>query len=177
MEKKEEKSMWTQFMDMYSGGGSKLEWNYIYIEAPIDKAKIIFQNKFGRNPEKVTCTCCGADYSINESESLEQATGYERNCRYAYFDKEGKEVHKDIAWVSGRGLLKGLTEKYIEESDNIKIKEMTEKYPDNDWEEYYKYLTLQEYKEKKNILIISKNEIKKNEYVGRLKKEGYVWID
>lgn len=74
--------MWTQFMDMHSGGSSKEEWQYIYIEAPEAEAKVIFYNQFDHNPERVTCTCCGNDYSISESETLEQATAYERGCKY-----------------------------------------------------------------------------------------------
>lgn len=69
-------------MDMNSGGGSKEDWEYIYIEAPGDEAKVIFYNRFGHNPERVTCTCCGNDYSITESKTLEQATAYERGCAY-----------------------------------------------------------------------------------------------
>lgn len=84
--------MWTQFMDMHSGGGSKEKWEYIYIEAPESEARTIFYNRFGHNPERVTCTCCGEDYSITEYESLEQATAFERGCRYS--DASGK-------WVEG----------------------------------------------------------------------------
>lgn len=74
--------MWTRFMDMHSGGGSKEEWEYIYIEAPEEEAKVIFYNKFGHNPDRVTCTCCGGDYSIDESETLEEATAYDRGCEW-----------------------------------------------------------------------------------------------
>ena len=74
--------MWTQFWDMHSGGGSKEPFEMIYIEAPEEEAKIIFFNRFGHNPERVTCTCCGEDYSIREHESLEQLTAYHRNCAY-----------------------------------------------------------------------------------------------
>lgn len=69
-------------MDMHSGGGSKLDWEYIYIEAPQAEAEVIFQSRFGRNPHRVTCTCCGSDYLINEYESLEKATAYERGCAW-----------------------------------------------------------------------------------------------
>ena len=87
--KAEKKSKWTLFWDMHSGGGTK-EYPYemIYIEAPIDEAKVIFYNRFGHNPERVTCTCCGEDYSISESDTLEQASGYHRNCLW---DKETKK--------------------------------------------------------------------------------------
>ena len=84
--------MWTQFMDMHSGGASKEEWEYIYIEAPEEEAIVIFYNRFGHNPNRVTCTCCGDDYSISESETLEHVTAYERGC---LFDKQqGRYVDK-----------------------------------------------------------------------------------
>jgi hypothetical protein len=81
--KKKKKMKWTQFMDMYSGGGTKEKpYEMIYIEAPKSEAKVIFYNKFGHNPERVSCICCGGDYLISESVSLEQASAYQRNCRY-----------------------------------------------------------------------------------------------
>lgn len=80
--------MWTKFMDMYSGGGSKEAREYIYIEAPEEEAKVIFYNRFGHSADRVTCTCCGSDYSVSESETLEEATAYERGCMY---DKEQKK--------------------------------------------------------------------------------------
>lgn len=73
---------WTQFMDMHSGGGLKEPYQYIYIEAPEADAQIIFYNRFGHNPERVSCTCCGDDYSIDDSDSLEQATAYNRGCKW-----------------------------------------------------------------------------------------------
>lgn len=72
--------VWTHFWDMHSGGGSKEKWEHIYIEAPIDEAKVIFYNRFGHNPERVSCTCCGSDYAIDEVATLAQATGYQRGC-------------------------------------------------------------------------------------------------
>jgi hypothetical protein len=72
--------MFTRFMDMHSGGGTKEPpYEYIYIEAPEAEAKVIFYNRFGHNPERVTCTCCGEDYSIDSYETLEDATAYD--CR------------------------------------------------------------------------------------------------
>jgi hypothetical protein len=71
---------------MHSGGGTKEEpYEKIYIEAPEDEAKVIFYNRFGHSPERVSCTCCGEDYSISESSSLEEITGYHRGCA---FDKK-----------------------------------------------------------------------------------------
>lgn len=73
---------WTRFMDMHSGGSQKLDFSNLYIEAPEAVAKAVFFNRFGRSPDRVTCTCCGKDYSITEEETLELATAYERGCRY-----------------------------------------------------------------------------------------------
>lgn len=75
--------MWTHFWDMHSGGRTKEEpYNHIYIEAPEEEAIVIFYNRFGHNPNRVTCTCCGEDYSISSNESLEQLTGFHRGCHY-----------------------------------------------------------------------------------------------
>lgn len=75
-------SKWTLFWDMNSGGGTKEDYDKIYVELPEDKAAVWFYNRFGHSPYRVSCTCCGGDYSISESESLEQASGYHRNCKY-----------------------------------------------------------------------------------------------
>lgn len=83
---------WTRFMDMHSGGGLKEEpYSYIYIEASEEEARVIFYNRFGHNPERVTCTCCGEDYSISSFESLSQATAYDRGCR-----------HDGVQWLEER---------------------------------------------------------------------------
>lgn len=91
--------MWTRFMDMSSGGSRKEDFAYCFIEAPENEAKIIFYNMFGHNPERVTCTCCGEDYSISEYSTLEQASAYERGCD---FDNESncwiEAPNKDRAW-------------------------------------------------------------------------------
>jgi len=92
---------WTQFMDMHSGGNSKEKWAYIYIEAPEDEARTIFYNRFGHNPERVSCTCCGEDYSITENESLEQATAYNRGCRFDKKTNSYVEKPSDQPWAKG----------------------------------------------------------------------------
>lgn len=89
---------WTRFMDMHSGGGQKLDWGYIYIEAPEQEAKVIFYNRFGRNPNRVTCTCCGEDYSLSEADTLAEVTGYERGCDYR--DRKYVEAPSTRAWAS-----------------------------------------------------------------------------
>ena len=89
--------MWTEFMDMYSGGGQKENFSHCFIEAPENEAKVIFYNRFGHNPERVTCTCCGDDYSIREYETLEQATAYERNCKYVkdHYIEEKRDSYRE----------------------------------------------------------------------------------
>jgi len=74
---------WTHFFDMHSGGGQKEEWEHIYIQAPEDEAVIIFQNLFGHNPWRVSCSCCGSDYILTESNDLAQLTAYYRECRFS----------------------------------------------------------------------------------------------
>jgi hypothetical protein len=74
--------MWTLFWDMNSGGKQKEKQSKIYIQAPQEEAKVIFYNRFGHNPERVTCTCCGEDYSINEHATLTQASAYHRHCAW-----------------------------------------------------------------------------------------------
>jgi len=71
-------SKWTLFWDMHSGGGQKLDWGYVFIEADKDKAVEIFMETFGRYPYNVSCECCGEDYSIDESDSLEESSKYHR---------------------------------------------------------------------------------------------------
>jgi hypothetical protein len=63
---------------MHSGGSQKLEWGHIFIEAEEEEAGIIFYNRFGKDPDSVTCSCCGADYSVREYDSLEEATEFHR---------------------------------------------------------------------------------------------------
>lgn len=111
--------VWTSFWDMHSGGGQKENWSKIFIEAPEEEAEVIFQNKFGHNPHRVTCTCCGPDYSIDEHETLEQATGYHRGCAYGKDDEEGY-----IEKPSGESWRKYMTlEEYLSTGDALAIYE------------------------------------------------------
>lgn len=80
--------MWTQFWDMHSGGNTKVKpYNKIFIEAPEEEAVTIFYNRFGRNPNCVTCTCCGEDYAISKSATLEEATAFHRGCAWDAAEK------------------------------------------------------------------------------------------
>lgn len=73
--------MWVQFWDMNSGGDRKERWPHIYIECQgIEQAKAIFYHRFGHNPDRVSCTCCGEDYSVTENIDLGQLTGFQHNA-------------------------------------------------------------------------------------------------
>lgn len=147
--------MWTQFMDMHSGGGIKEKlYQYIYIEAPEAEAKIIFYNRFGHNPDRIACTCCGPDYSITgDSATLAEATAFNRNCE----------------WDEN-------SQKYVDEQSqhNLEIRKQTNT-PDKD--KWGIYIPLLQYLKSKDVLVIRKKDIKKSERVGKLPPQGYVWVD
>lgn len=70
---------WTQFMDMHSGGGTKTDYEYIYIEANTeDEAIELFEEIFDEYPYSVACGCCGDNFSVSSYDTLEEATNYER---------------------------------------------------------------------------------------------------
>ncbi len=153
--------MWTQFWDMNSGGGLKEDWHYIYIEAPLEEAKVIFYNRFGHNPERVTCTCCSDDYSISEEETLEQITAFHRNCKY-----HGPPRDKDGLW--GEHNRKG---RYFEEEEVIPKGFVISH--DLHWGDYQ---TLDDYIGNDDVLVIYDKDIKKKERKGDIPEQGYVWV-
>lgn len=87
----------TRFMDMHSGGRAKIRRNgidqdCIYIEAPEKLGVAIFKEMYDREPDNITCQCCGSDYSVSFSDDLAQATGYDRGCdwddeKHGYIEK------------------------------------------------------------------------------------------
>ena len=80
--------VWTKFWDMHSGGGCKEPpYEKIYIEAAERVAARVFYSRFGHNPNRVSCTCCGEDYSISEHETLEDATDYHRAGEFVPISK------------------------------------------------------------------------------------------
>jgi hypothetical protein len=152
--------MWTHFMDMHSGGGQKLDWSHIFIEAPQGEAESIFYAMFGRNPNRVTCTCCGEDYSISEHESLEQATGFERGCAYEYTDAEGNSFGDDIWYklpIEKRRELKG---RYVERTGPKAWKA---------------YCTLDDYLATGKVKTVRASEIAQGMADTPVPEEGYVW--
>lgn len=118
---------WTRFHDMHSGGGQKLDWGMIYIQAPQEEAERVFYARFKRNPNKVTCTCCGPDYSIDESSDLYQATGFERGCGWAddkYTETSGDSKYALNEYITldeyvakGKNGPRGNTAHFIAKSD------------------------------------------------------------
>jgi hypothetical protein len=70
--------MWTHFYDMHSGGTQKETFAHCFIQESEEIACQVFYNRFGHNPHRVTCTCCGPDYNIYEERSLDEATKYYR---------------------------------------------------------------------------------------------------
>lgn len=71
---------WTHFYDMHSGGGQKLDWSSIFVQAPYAEAVDWFADRY-RDPYYVTCDCCGGDYSVSEYKTLDGATEYHRVTR------------------------------------------------------------------------------------------------
>lgn len=110
--------MWTHFWDMHSGGEQKERFAHCFIEAPEDEAKIIFYNRFGHNPDRVTCTCCGNDYSITECDTLAEATAYQRNCEYDQILQKYVEFARKSEYVNYDHIP---LEKYIQQDDVMVI--------------------------------------------------------
>lgn len=95
--KNKSKLRWFHFNDMHSGGGRKLAWEHIFVQARNEDAAVNkFKRLFDRDPHHVTCSCCGPDYSISDDDTLENATAYHRGCK----------------WVPEAGLVAG---HYVEE--------------------------------------------------------------
>ena len=94
------KGVWTKFWDMCSGGKEKEKWEIIYIQASEDEAKVIFYNRFGHNPERVTCTCCGEDYSISSESDIHELTSYhQRGCELEEYMQK-----KDVLFIFSDGV-------------------------------------------------------------------------
>ncbi len=152
---------WTQFMDMHSGGGQKLEWSYVYIQAPQKEAEIVFQHRFKRNPHRVTCTCCGPDYSISESPTLEQATGYERGCDSVYVAPDGNIYTEDDWYGLPIEKRRGLEHRYMERAATRRFSK--------------EYMPLDKYLAKDTVHVVMASTITAAERKGKLRREGYVW--
>ena len=161
--------MWTRFMDMHSGGSQKEKWPYIYIEAPEKEAISVFYNRFGHNPKRVTCACCGADYSISSNEDLAQLTAYDRGCIPL----------KSKKYKSGKD--KGL---YRPTPKNIKYWYEKGEHPSKGFELNLEYKSFQStyrplkkfMKDKLMNCFIPAKKIKLEELTIDVPEEGYIWV-
>ena len=150
---------WTCFMDMHSGGGRKEKWAYIYIEAPEAEARVIFYNRFGHSPSRVTCTCCGQDYSISEEPTLRRATAYERGCEALQTprDPETQRYKRpDDPWFDEHY--------YLEPDEHAEAKRRGYEISDFSWPREHK--TVEEYIAQSDVLVIAADEIKPEEHAG-----------
>ena len=103
----------TRFMDMHSGGKLKTPFTHIYVDAPLDKAIDIFKDTFKRDPDNITCKCCGEDFVYEEYSSLEDATAYDRECKWdsikQIYDYNTAEVSME-EYFSGKNKVLFITE-------------------------------------------------------------------
>lgn len=150
-----------EFHDMHSGGGSKEPWGHIFIESDSEEeAKIIFYNIFGHNPERVTCTCCGEDYSISTHRDIAQATGYERGCKWSsegYLEEGRDERYKPMSY------LENIASEYLGKNKEV-----------------HNCIEISDGKKglfSMNYLIIPKDIIKDEWKIGSVPSQGYVWMD
>lgn len=151
---------WTRFMDMHSGGRQKLNWEKIYIEAPESEAKSIFYSRFKRNPERVTCTCCGDDYGISSAEDFAQLSAFDRGCQWAHPDTQ------DIKTQNRQG-------RYLEPDEVMPDGWIASKYS-----AFHKgpIETIEQYMAREDVLVIPADEIKFDERKLDVPAEGYQWV-
>lgn len=77
---------WTHFYDMHSGGGAKEDFEHIFIQAPKDEALVIFYRRFGHSAERISCSCCGEDYSVSELDQGETPQDEMREYSKLYYE-------------------------------------------------------------------------------------------
>lgn len=161
--------MWTCFMDMHSGGGTKEgAFDKIFIEAAEDMAQVIFYNRFGHNPNRVSCTCCGEDYSITESETLEAATGYHRGLR-SVKQTWGKDNEGVVHWLPENC--------YLEPDAALPEGETLSEFGFRSEGQRKNGLYLDEYVAQPDVLVIRDEQIKPEEREGDVPEQGFVWQD
>jgi hypothetical protein len=161
---------WTHFHDMHSGGGIKEEpFSHIFIEAPKGEAQSVFYARFGHSADRISCTCCGSDYSVSESKDPAQATGFERGCRDGWvFTDDGSRVPDGVepVWVNANftRAVDGCTVEfsYFEEESALR---------------YQPYVTVEEYIAKPDVLLIHADQILPEERSVEVPETGWVWQD
>jgi hypothetical protein len=148
--------VWVHVNDMHSGGGTKEDFEGVYIECESEEqAAVIFYNRFGHSPHRVSCTCCGADYSIyDEGTDLMRATGFARGCRIIN-SPEGDHVNR-----------------LIEPEDEI-----PEGWTLDPYQSRASYMTMEAYAAKEDILILRDEDIDPEHKTGSVPRQGYVWAE
>ena len=104
----------TLFSDMHSGGGQKTRFDKIFVELPEEAAREWFVKEFHRDPDNVTCTCCGPDFSVTVSKDLRQATAYHRNCESVSVKDGGGHYIEEPQEFAGRVREHVPLEEYVE---------------------------------------------------------------
>ena len=167
MKNKKANILWTHFWDMHSGGGKKEKWSQIFIQAPEAEAIVIFYNRFGHNPHRVTCTCCGSDYSITEGATLEQLTAYHRGCKALETPRNKK------------GLCVKVRDKWFKEHYYLEAGEEEEAikrgYTISNYSGHRAYQTIEQFSKDEDVLIIYDHQINPEHRVGEVPEQGYVW--
>lgn len=109
----------THFHDMHSGGELKTKYGHIFVEASKSQAVEFFNSWFDRDPHHVTCSCCGADFSVTKYQSLRYATAYLRNCQFKEVDREQGGGHYIEApkTIGGEELEHLSVEEYLDHED------------------------------------------------------------
>lgn len=80
---------YTTFFDMHSGGGRKSKYELYILAGDKEAATEEFKKLTGRDPDHVTCYCCGEDYSVVEYDTLEDALQH-HNINGSVFMEERK---------------------------------------------------------------------------------------
>lgn len=164
---------WTLFWDMHSGGGTKEPpYQKIYIEAPIEEAKVVFYNRFGHNPDRVTCTCCGEDYSIDEEPTLAKASGFHRGAKTLKTPRKAdgsydNDLHRRDPWFDEHY--------YIEPEDEAEAIKRGYEIEEGFASLSRSYMTVEEYIAQDEVLVIYDHEIAPDERKGTVPEQGYVW--
>jgi hypothetical protein len=163
--------VWTSFWDMHSGGQQKLDWHLIFIEGPQEDTEKVFSALFGRNPHRVTCTCCGEDYSVDESYDLKQASGYHRNCRSLITPKDPKTgLYRNNDPIIKKNL-------YLDDGEKPPTGYELSKRESWDTRKNILFKDFVKNPELINAKVIYKKDYPKGWKTESLSPQGYVWVD